>query len=254
VGCSGWNYRDWRGPVYPEHLPQRLWFAHYATLFDTVEINSTFYRLPTVETVEHWAEQAPPDFTYTVKLGQFGSHRMKLGDAARWLPNHLDRLDRLGDHAGPTLVQLPPHWRRDVGRLEEFLTVAGTDRRWAIELRDPSWLHDDVFSCLERHGAALCIHDLLPGHPWLMTTDWVYMRFHGPAAVTEPYRGRYGGRRLWRTAARLGDVLAAGHDVYAYFNNDYDAHAIADATWLRDRLDHLSAGTPTTDSSTRPRS
>lgn len=237
MGCSGWNYRDWRGLVYPEGLPARRWFEHYATRFDTVELNTTFYRLPAEATVERWAAQAPDGFTYAVKLGQFGTHRMKLRDPAGWLPNHLDRLDRLGDHAGPTLVQLPPRWRRDVGRLDELLTVAGTKRRWAVELRDPTWLHDDVFDCLERHGAALCIHDLLPGHPWLLTAGWTYLRFHGPDAVSAPYQGRYGGRRLWRVAEWLDRVLAGGEDVYAYFNNDWHANAVADATWLRDRLD-----------------
>ncbi len=251
VGCSGWNYKDWRGRVYPERLPQRRWFEHYATLFDTVEINNTFYRLPPVSTVEQWAGQAPAGFTYAVKLGQFGSHRMKLRDAASWLPNHLDRLDRLGTHAGPTLVQLPPRWHRNVERLDEFLTVAagaGAHRRWAVELREQSWLHDDVFGCLERHGAALCVHDLLPQHPWVLTTGWTYLRFHGPAALTRAYWGRYGGRHLWRVADRLAEVLAHGGDVYAYFNNDHEANAVADATWLRDRLAALSAGTSTTSS------
>ena len=123
VGCSGWVYRDWRGVVYPARLPQRRWFEHYATLFDTVELNNTFYRLPPPETVDKWREQAPPGFVYAMKLGAFGSHRMKLRDAGSWLPNHLDRAGRLGPALGPTLVQLPPRWRRDVDRLDEFLRV-----------------------------------------------------------------------------------------------------------------------------------
>src|SRR5436309_1727574 len=139
VGCSGWMYKDWRGIVYPEKLPQRLWFEHYTTLFDTVELNNTFYRLPPPKTVERWAEQAPPGFTYAVKLGAFGSHRMKLRDAGSWLPNHVDRLERLGSSAGPTLVQLPPRWRRNCTRLDEFLHAAGHAHRWAVELREPSW-------------------------------------------------------------------------------------------------------------------
>jgi uncharacterized protein YecE (DUF72 family) len=236
VGCSGWNYRNWRGLFYPPELPVRSWFEHYAGVFDTVELNTTFYRLPDPTTVESWAAQAPAGFTFATKLGRFGSHRKKLKDAATWLPNHLDRVDRLGPHAGPTLVQLPPRWHRDVDRLDEFLAVAGPDRRWAVELRDPSWLHDDVFACLRRHGAALCLHDLLPDHPWVLTTDWTYVRFHGPDAVDAPYQGRYGGRRLWRVADRLEEVLSAGGDVYGYFNNDWDANATVDAAWLRARL------------------
>jgi uncharacterized protein YecE (DUF72 family) len=239
VGCSGWVYRDWRGVVYPRDLPQRRWFTWYADHFDTVELNTTFYRLPAPRTVEGWAEQAPPNFTYALKMGAFGSHRMKLRDAASWLPNHLDRVRRLGPSLGPNLVQLPPRWRRDTGRLEEFLAVAGDlapELRWAVELREPSWLHDDVFEALRRHRAALCLHDLLPRHPRLLTTDWTYVRFHGPDAVERAYQGRYGGRRLGRFAGRLQAWLADGADVYAYFNNDYEGHAFADAAWLRRRL------------------
>jgi uncharacterized protein YecE (DUF72 family) len=236
VGCSGWVYRDWRGPVYPSDHPQRRWFETYATRFDTVEINNTFYRLPPPETVERWAAQAPPGFVYSPKLGQFGSHRMKLRDASRWLPNHLDRVCRLGRALGPTLVQLPPRWRRDVARLDEFLTVAPRSLRWAVELRDPTWLHDDVYEVLERHRAALCIHDLLDRHPWIRTTDWTYVRFHGPNALAQKYVGRYGGRRLWRPAQRIAEWADEGMDAYVYFNNDFGGAAVADATWFRQRV------------------
>jgi len=236
VGCSGWVYRDWRGVVYPPELPQRSWFERYATLFDTVEINNTFYRLPRPEAVERWAEQAPDGFIYAVKVGMFGSHRMKLRDAASWLPNHLDRVRRLGPHLGPNLVQLPPHWHRNIERLDEFLSAAPRSQRWAVELRDPSWFHDDVYAVLARHGAALCLHDLVPDHPKILTTDWTYVRFHGPRAIDDPYHGRYTGRRLWRMAGLLGTWADAGVDLYCYFNNDFDGHAVADATWLRARL------------------
>jgi uncharacterized protein YecE (DUF72 family) len=236
VGCSGWSYRDWRGVVYPHDLPQRRWFEHYQTLFDTVELNATFYRLPATTTVERWAQAAGPDFLFSIKLGSFGTHRMKLRDASSWLPNHVERFAPLGGHLGPTLVQLPPRWRRDVPRLDDFLSAAPATMRWAIELREPSWLHDDVYEVLRRHGAALCIHDLLADHPIEVTTDWTYVRFHGPDALAQPYHGAYGAARLDPIADRLADVLAAGHDVYAYFNNDWDGHAVADATALRRRL------------------
>jgi uncharacterized protein YecE (DUF72 family) len=242
IGCSGWVYRDWRGVVYPDGLRQRDWFAFYADrLFDTVEINNTFYRLPSVAAVEQWAEQAPPGFVYAVKMGGFGSHRMKLRDAERWLPNHLDRVRRLGPALGPNLVQLPPRWKRNVERLDEFLHATPKDLRWAVEVRDPSWLHDDVYAVLARHDAALCIHDLLPEHPWVLTTSWAFVRFHGPRAVDEPYHGRYGGRRLWRPARRLTEWLESGVDVFAYFNNDYEGHAVHDARWLRTRLDRSAS-------------
>jgi uncharacterized protein YecE (DUF72 family) len=222
--------------VYPESLPVARWFGTYADLFDTVEINNTFYRLPAPETVDKWAAQAPSGFVYSVKLGQFGSHRMKLRDAASWLPNHMDRVERLGPSLGPTLVQLPPRWHRDVERLDEFLTAAPGTVRWAVEFRDSSWLHDDTFSVLERHGAALCVHDLLPDHPWILTTDWAYLRFHGPDPERTRYEGAYTGRRLWRPAERAGAWIDQGADVYAYFNNDFHGHAVDDALWFRKRV------------------
>ena len=186
--------------------------------------------------MDRWAGLAPSGFVYAVKLGQYGSHRRKLRDARRWLPNHVERVGRLGRALGPTLVQLPPRWRRDAARLDEFLSVAPRSHRWAVELRDPSWFHDEVFEVLRRHGAALCIHDLLADHPWEMTADWTYLRFHGPQAETAPYRSRYTGRRLGSVARRLTEQLDAGHDVYAYFNNDIGGAAFHDARWLQARL------------------
>jgi uncharacterized protein YecE (DUF72 family) len=236
VGCSGWSYRHWRGVVYPADAPARTWFAHYAERFDTVELNNTFYRLPAASTVEGWEGQAPPGFTYAVKVGQFGTHRMKLNDARSWLPRHLERARLLGDHLGPNLFQLPPRWKRNAARLDEALAAAPADVRWAVELRDPSWLHDDVFAVLAARGAALCLHDLLPDHPWERTTSWTYLRFHGPQALEATYRGRYGPRRLAPVAERLEGWLEEGTDVYAYFNNDDAGFAVTDAEWLRDRL------------------
>jgi len=236
VGCSGWSYKDWRGVVYPAEVPQRRWFECYQELFDTVELNSTFYRLPTTTAVEGWAAAAKPNFMFALKLGAFGSHRMKLRDAASWLPNHLDRALRLGAHLGPTLVQLPPRWKRNTERLDEFLEIAPTTMRWAVEIREPSWLHDDVFDVLRKHGTALCIHDLLPSHPFELTTDWTYVRFHGPDAVNRPYHGAYGADRLCAWSRRLRSVLDGGRDVYAYFNNDWHGNAVNDATILRAQL------------------
>ena len=239
VGCSGWSYADWRGVVYPADAGPSHWFRCYASRFDTVELNNTFYRLPAPSTVDKWAAQAPDGFTYAVKLGQFGSHRMKLRDATSWMPNHLDRVERLGRSLGPNLVQLPPRWKRNADRLDEFLAAAPRTMRWAVEVREESWLHDETYEVLRRHGAALCFHDLLDNHPWVRTTDWSYVRFHGPDAINVPYNGLYGPKRLEPTATRLAEWLAEGCDVYAYFNNDWYGHAVTDARWLRERLSQL---------------
>ena len=243
VGCSGWSYPDWRGLVYPRELRPSRWLPQYARWFDTVEINATFYRLPTETAVDGWADAAPPGFSFAVKVGQFGTHRKKLIDPAPWLERHLERARRLGPHLGPNLVQLPPRWKRNTARLDEFLAACPRDVRWAVELRDPSWLHDDVFDVLARHGAALCIHDLLPDHPWERTADWTYVRFHGPDAIAHPYRGGYPARRLATVAERLDRWRTDGVDIRAYFNNDYDGHAVVDATRLRALLDPDASAT-----------
>lgn len=243
IGCSGWQYRDWRGRVYPPDVPMRAWLEWYATRLPTVELNGSFYRLPRVESVRAWHEQVPDDFVFAVKLGAFGTHRKKLIDPEWWLKNHLERFAPLGDLQGPTLAQLPPRWRRDAGRLDAFLAAAPGDMRWAVEMRDPSWLHDDVFEVLHRHRAALCIHDLLPDHPRLLTTDWTYVRFHGPDALRRPYAGGYSGQKLRAWAEWIERVRTDGNDVYAYFNNDVEAHAFADAGGLREmvrRVEHAA--------------
>ena len=169
--------------MYPTRIPKREWFGFYASMFDTVELNSTFYRLPTEQTVETWAAAAPPGSCYALKLGAFGTHRMKLRDAASWLPNHVDRLERLGDRPRADPRAAPASLE---ARTSNASTSSRRSRprqiRWAVELRDATWVHDDVFAVLERHGAALCIHDLLADHPFALTTDWTYVRFHGPNA------------------------------------------------------------------------
>lgn len=232
VGCSGWSYADWRGLVYPAELPQRRWFEHYAATFETVELNTTFYRLPSDHAVDGWREQAPAGFLYAAKVGSFGSHRKKLREPTTWLPRHLAQVDRLGDRLGPNLLQLPPRWKRNTERLDAFLAAAPKRIRWAVELRDPSWLHDETYEVLRTHGAALCLQDLLVDHPWILTTDWTYVRFHGPDALRHPYGGRYTGRRLRPIADRLAEWLDDGTDVCAYFNNDQKAAAWYDARWL----------------------
>lgn len=236
IGTSGWMYDGWRGPFYPRDLPKRRWFEHYAARFDAVELNATFYRLPAAETVERWAAAAPSGFEYSVKLGAFGSHRMKLANAESWLPNHVDRFSRLGATLGATVVQLPPRWRRSVDRLDEFLAVAedvAPGWHWAVELREPSWIHDDVFDVLRRRGAALVVHDLLAGLPVVATAPWVYVRLHGPAAPERPYQGAYGVRRLRRWAERLRRWADGGVAARVFFNNDVGGAAVRDAELLR---------------------
>ncbi len=236
VGCSGWSYPGWRGVVYPPGLPPSQWLGYYAARFSTVEVNSTFYRLPKPETFQAWAARAPVGFRFALKVSGLGTHRLKLRDPERWLAPHLARALLLGDHLGPQLVQLPPRWGRDLERLEGFLAAAPRELQWAVEVRDRSWLSPETFELLGRYGAALCVHDLLPGHPWVRTAGWSYVRFHGPRPEAERYAGQYGPARLARPAATIESWLEDGCPVYAYFNNDVGGAAVRDAQWLARRL------------------
>lgn len=243
VGCSGWSYPHWKGVVYPAGLSRKDWFAHYASLFGTVEVNNTFYQLPRPETFRSWAAQAPPGFVYALKVNRFGTHRMKLKSPSSWLPVHLERAVLLGEALGPNLLQLPPRWKRDTPRLAEFFELAealeaeleaGAPKRlrWAVEVRDRSWLHDSTYEVLAAHQAALCWHDLLAGHPWLRTAGWAYARFHGPGAPAGKYAGDYGEERLAGIARQLSSWLQEGCDVFAYFNNDQGGAAVRDGLAL----------------------
>ena len=180
--------------------------------------------------------QARPGFVFAVKLGAFGSHRMKFRDPASWMAKHLDRVRRLDEHLGPNLVQLPPRWRRNVERLDEFLSDGATNDPVGRRAAGAIVVARRRVQVLRRHNAALCIHDLLEPHPFELTADWTYVRFHGPDAIEHPYHGSYGEAQLGRWADRLGPVLDDGRDVFAYFNNDWYGHAVTDAAFLRDQL------------------
>ena len=235
IGCSGYEYDPWRGDLYPVELPRTRWFERYATVFDTVEVNGTFYSLPAPDTFDRWRSRAPEGFIYALKLSQYGTHRKKLKDPAMWVGRFVDRARRLGPTLGPILAQLPPRWRADPGRLDAFLAAAPSSLRWAVEVRDPSWLCDRVYDVLRRHGAALVIHDLIDNHPRIVTADWVYLRFHGPHAdngIDRAYTGGYSHQALSAIARRIRRHLAEGRDVYAYFNNDIGGHAVRDAQTL----------------------
>lgn len=224
VGTSGYQYDHWKRRFYPAHLPKSEWFAHYVNAFDTVELNRTFYGLPSSEAFDEWRAVAGEHFCFAVKYSRYGTHMKRLKDPERHLSTFLEPVRRLGRTLGPILVQLPPRWSADPARLDEFLTAAPTDLRWAIEVRDPDWLQHSVYDVLRSHGAALVIHDLVDHHPRELTAGWTYLRFHGDA-----YGGSYSPQRLTAEAERIEGRLERGSDVYVYFNNDREGHAPANA-------------------------
>ena len=231
VGCSGWQYRHWRGTFYPPDLPLTKWFDHYASVFDTVEINNSFYRLPERATFASWARRAPLAFEFSVKASRFLTHMKKLKDPEEPIERLFSRMRALGTHLGPVLYQLPPGWKRDVERFAAFLDVLPRDARHVIEFRDTSWYSPDVFRLMERRGVAVCLHDM-PGSAAERSRvgPFVYVRFHGAGLR---YGGAYSADCLRGWAAWLDAQLEEGSDVYAYFNNDSGGHAPRDALALR---------------------
>lgn len=232
VGTSGYQYEHWRGRFYPPGLPKDEWLTFYSARFDTVEINRTFYGLPRASTFDAWRRRAPNDFVYALKFSRYGSHMKHLKDAEATIGRFLERAEHLEDKLGPILVQLPPRWNANPRRLATFLEAAPPRRRWAVEFRNPTWLAHDVLEILRDHRVALCLHDMIAGHPAVTTTDWAYTRFHGPAPG-----GRYGRRGLAVYARVIEDFLGEGLDVFAYFNNDAHGHAVQDATLLKQLLE-----------------
>jgi uncharacterized protein YecE (DUF72 family) len=231
IGTSGFHYEHWKGIFYPEDLPKSRWFSHYVRNFDTVELNNTFYRLPSASTFDAWKKQAPKNFCYALKFNRYGSHLLRLKRPRPTISKFLGVAKRLGEFLGPVLVQLPPRWNVNIPRLESFLAAAPRAIRWAIEFRDPCWLCPEVFALLERHRAALCIHDMIEDHPRTVTATWTYLRYHG-----EHYGGTYTPQRLAADARWIRKQLASGKDVFVYFNNDAQGYAVRNAADLKHRV------------------
>jgi uncharacterized protein YecE (DUF72 family) len=230
VGTSGFQYDHWLNVFYPEDLPWSQWLEYYAARFDTVELNVTFYRLPSLKTFESWRRRAPKNFLYAVKFSKYATHQKRLAEQEETIDAFLAGAEHLDEFLGPILVQLPPYWRVNAERLNAFLEVAPKRHRWTVEFREPSWLTGEVYEVLKRHRAALCIHDKLDDHPWELTADWTYLRFHGPDGGN---RKKYSSQKLLACARKVARLLAEGVDVYAYFNNDLEGHAVEDALTLR---------------------
>jgi len=229
IGCSGWTYKDWKGPFYPPKTPDARRLEHYATVFDTAEINASFYRLPSEAMVEGWARRAPAGFVFAWKVSRFITHNKKLNDCEDPIDLVFGRMAPLGEKLGPALIQLPPMLKRDDDRLARFLDRLPPGRA-TVEFRHPSWYEPAVFRLLAARDVALCIsdHHSAPS-PCEVTASWVYVRGHGPGGR---YRGRYPDAELARWADAIGRWRRRGLDVYAYFDNDIKSAAPFDAQAL----------------------
>ncbi len=172
---------------------------YYVRHFDTLELNNSFYRLPTIEAFESWHDATPADFVFAVKASRFITHNKKLKDPENALDNILARAEHLGKKLGPVLFQLPPRWKINVARLEALLEVLPREHRYAFEFRETSWMTAEVYRLLRRFNAAFCIYELAGYHsPCQVTADFAYVRLHGPAA------GEISGQLQCREAAGLG--------------------------------------------------
>jgi uncharacterized protein YecE (DUF72 family) len=235
IGCSGWNYADWRERVYPKGLGTGRWLEHYATLFESVEVNSTFYRLASRDAVARWVEQTPPDFCFAAKASRFLTHMKRLTDMGRGVERFYERIEPLVESGklGPIVWQLPERFHRDDERLAEALEALPPGRH-CFEFRHPSWFDPDVYALLRERGAALIVGDH-PDRPFQtheITAGWTLVRFHHGHRGR---RGNYSGRELDEWAVRI-ERWRGSIDVYAYFNNDWEGFAVGNALGLRRRL------------------
>lgn len=233
IGTSGYVYRHWRGGAfYPAGLRARDELGWYAARFRTVELNNPFYRLPTPENVVRWRDDTPEDFSFAVKVSRYVSHVRRLQDAGEALAQFLERAALLGSKLGPLLVQLPPQFQLDLPRLDRFLGTLAEGHRWTLEVRHPSWQVPEVYGMLGRRGVALCVPVGGRVQPDLVTTaPFTYLRMHAGTVG-----GAFSGEALGRWARRICALVRAGKDVYVYFNNDWEAHAVRDALRLRELL------------------
>jgi uncharacterized protein YecE (DUF72 family) len=235
IGCSGWNYDHWRELIYPKGLPQSQWLEHYATLFDTVEVNATFYRLPSVKTVARWVERTPPDFLFAVKMSRYVTHVKRLRELPPSMELFYGRIEPLvhSPKLGPVLWQFPETFRRNDERLAYALEHLPSGRH-CFEFRHASWFAHEVYSLLRERGAALVIgdHPKRPFQTHELTADWTFVRFH---YGRRGRGGNYSERELEEWASRI-ERWRERIDVYAYLNNDWMGYAVKNGLWLRRRL------------------
>lgn len=235
IGTSGWHYKHWIGRYYPEGTKPAAMLPWYLRDFDTVELNNTFYHLPSEAAFDAWRDAVPAGFRYAVKGSRFITHMIKLKDPERGIVNFVPRAQRLGRKLGPILWQLPPGWNVNVERLDQFLAALPRGIRYAFELRNRSWMTDAVLEVLQKYDAAFCIYDLAGYQsPLEITAGWTYIRLHGP--TSSKYQGSYSDRQLEQWAGRIDDWKRKLRAVYVYFDNDDSAYAVNNALTLKEMM------------------
>jgi uncharacterized protein YecE (DUF72 family) len=231
IGTSGWHYQHWKGPFYPEKLPASKMLEFYTRHFDTVELNNTFYRLPVETGVQQWRESTPPGFCFAAKGSRFLTHMKKLKDPEPGIERFFERISPLGKKLGPIVFQLPPWWEADPERLDAFLTALPPRRRYAFELRNPTWHTEEIYRILRRHNTAFCIFEIAGFHTdFTLTANFTYVRLHGPG---DKYQGSYSDDQLAAWADRIREWDRSLRALYLYFDNDQAAYAVENALTLK---------------------
>jgi uncharacterized protein YecE (DUF72 family) len=240
IGTSGWHYQHWRGPFYPRDLNAARMLRYYSERFDTVEINNSFYRLPTAAALEGWCRETPADFCFAVKASRYITHNLKLKHPKQAQQKFLSQIESLGRRLGPILFQLPPDWKINVQRLDEFLHGLPRRHRYTFEFRNPTWHVPEVYDTLRRHRAALCIHEIAGFQcPIEVTADFTYVRLHGPG---NKYQGDYNEITLRTWAKRIEDWRKELTHVFVYFDNDQSGFAAKNALELKRMVEDSQQG------------
>jgi uncharacterized protein YecE (DUF72 family) len=232
IGTSGWHYKHWKGTFYPERTKDAEQMQLYLQHFRTVEINNSFYRLPSPGTFETWRDAVPRDFVFSVKASRFITHNKKLKDPASSSRLFFDHVVFLKRKLGPILFQLPPLWKVNTRRLEEYFQWLPKGLRYTFEFRNPTWYTDEVFALLKKYRIAFCMYDLAHHtSPLVVTGRFVYIRLHGPGKIK--YQGSYSKVQLKTWAQRIEVWRSRGLDVYVYFDNDQLGYAAFNALELK---------------------
>ena len=235
IGCSGWQYDDWRERLYPKGVGQPRWLGIYSQVFDTVEVNSTFYRLASRDAVARWVEQTPDDFVFALKISRFLTHIKKLTDLPEGLERYYERIEPLVESPklGPIVWQLAPWFKRDDERLAYALGQLPAGDH-CFEFRHESWFVPEVYEMLRERRVALVIgdHPHRPWQPYEFTAGWTLVRFH---YGQRGRRGNYSRTEL-ETWARRIEEWRERVEVFVYFNNDWEGFAVDNGRWLKRRL------------------
>lgn len=236
IGTSGWSYNHWKENFYPKGLVSTGWLNYYTTVFSTVEVNTTFYHAPLATTTKKWAETVPKNFQFSIKASRYITHQKRLNNCQESLNFFYNSIEKLKPKAGPILFQLPPSFAINTERLKEFLELLTNDYRYTIEFRHTTWYTKDIYALLSKHKIALCITDLNGKlSPQEITTDFTYLRLHGPH---KSYRGSYGPRSLRAWKKKIQRCIDSNVEVYCYFDNDEKGYAVTDAKFLQDLFNH----------------